>query len=237
MANDVSALTKEWIKYLKNSRIAAMQSDPETGKLNYKRKVTTDDVAQFLELKTDYDNEQISNAIHMVLARKATGTWPSKLQNNPSDKKPGTSLSTWSHNEVRPGEKNNSQAPQQAVDIGPTRIKHDPNSISDIDYKEIPNDPNDRTRTKRKSRVKEAFVDEEGYTLSEEEVEAIFSILAKSGKTPDEQPVDDQPEQPEEPEQPDPESKIRDLNRLKSLIRDRMTDAQRQALWRALTDA
>lgn len=227
MAIDVKKLTRDWIQYLKNNQIVGLQSDPETGKLNYKRKVTTDDVAKFLEVKTEFDNQAISNAIHMVLSKKAMGVAPKRVQNKPS---PGTSLSTWHHNEIRPGEKQPPQT-QQAVDIGPTRLSHDKDSISDIDYKDIPNgDTEKKPRYRRRTNVNEAFVDDEGYTLSEEDVEEIFNILA-SGQKSNELPSTDRPQQSS-----DPERKIKDLNKLKSLIRDQMSDSERKALWRALTD-
>lgn len=232
MAIDVKRLTRDWIQYLKNNQIVSMQSEPETGKLNYKRKVTTDDVAKFLEVKTDFDNQAITNAIHMVLAKKATGTAPKKVQNNPSAPKPGTSLSTWHHTEVKPGERKPQQTPQ-AVDIGPTRISHDKDSISDIDYKEVPDDdPKKKPRFKRRTNVNEAFVDEEGYTLSEEEIEEIFNILAAGQKSGESPAIVEPQQQPSNDER-----KIKDLNRLKNLIRDRMGNAERKALWRALRDA
>jgi len=231
MAIDVKRLTRDWIQYLKNNQIVGMQSDPETGKLNYKRKVTTDDVAKFLEVKTDFDNQAITNAIHMVLAKKAMGAAPKKINNNPSPPAPGTNLSTWHHTEVKPGERQ-PQQPQQAVDIGPTRLSHDKDSISDIDYKEVPDDdPKKKPRFKRRTNVNEAFVDDEGYTLSEEEIGEIFNILA-TGQKSSEPPATNEPAR-----QPDNERKIKDLNRLKNLIRDRMGNAERKALWRALKDA
>lgn len=236
MAIDVKRLTKDWIQYLKNNRIAGTQSDPETGKLSYKRKVTTDDVAKFLEVKTEFDNQTITNAIHMVLSKKAMGAAPKKVQNNPSAQNPGTGLSTWHYNEVKPGEKQ--QQTQQAVDVGPTRLSHDKDSVSDIDYREVPDDPRNKPKFKKRP-IREAIVDDEGYTLSEDEVEEIFNILA-SGELSREQPADNQPGDsnlPDQEEAPDPEKRIRDLNKLKSLIRDRMNDAQRKALWRALVDA
>lgn len=230
MAIDVKKLTRDWIQYLKNNQIVGLQSDPGTGRLNYKRKVTTDDVAKFLEVKTEFDNQAISNAIHMVLAKKAMGTAPKKVQNNPSGPKPGTNLSTWHHNEISPGEKQPPKT-QQAVDIGPTRLSHDKDSISDIDYREIPdNDAEHRPRFKRRRTVSESFVDDEGYTLSEEEIEEIFSILA-TGQKSSELPATG------EPAVPDEGRRIQDLNRLKTLIRDQMGNAERKALWRALKDA
>ena len=63
-------LTKAWIQYLKNNQIVALQSDPKTGKLTYKKKVTTDNLSQFLQSETSYDKGTINNVIQSVI----TGT-------------------------------------------------------------------------------------------------------------------------------------------------------------------
>ena len=69
-----SNLTKDWIQYLKNNQIVAMQSDPKSGKLNYKRPVTTSDVVHFLQVKTDYDDSKINQAIETALGQQTDAT-------------------------------------------------------------------------------------------------------------------------------------------------------------------
>ncbi len=197
MAIDTRTLTKTWIQYLKNNRIAELKSDPETGKINYKRKVTSQDVADFLEKNTDFGEEAISNAIHMVLTKKATSNAPPKVQNNPTPKEPGRNLSTWHHNEITPAT--------------PKSSKRDNSNATDVGYRDVP-------------KLREAFTDEEGYTLSEDEVELIFNMLTKSQGAPAAK------------SNPEPVSvdKTQNLNRLKELVRYKMSGAQRKALWRAL---
>src|SRR5271165_494779 len=59
-------LTKDWIQYLKNNRIVAMQSDPETGQLKYKRPATTADLESFLNSTGQFDDEAIKKAIASI---------------------------------------------------------------------------------------------------------------------------------------------------------------------------
>lgn len=68
MANN--PLVRDWIQYLKNNQIASSKSNPETGKLNYKRSPTTEDLKKFLSISGTFSDEQISNAIDTVLSKK-----------------------------------------------------------------------------------------------------------------------------------------------------------------------
>ena len=56
-------LTKGWIQYLKSSQIVALQSDPKTGKLNYSRPVTTDDLTKYLQSTGKFEDDAIQKAI------------------------------------------------------------------------------------------------------------------------------------------------------------------------------
>src|SRR5574337_123551 len=61
-------LTRNWIAYLKNNQIVDLKPN-EQGRLNYRRKVTTDDLYQFLNgrfRKGDIDNA-INQVIHPAL--------------------------------------------------------------------------------------------------------------------------------------------------------------------------
>lgn len=97
MVYDKKALTKLWITYLKNNQIVSTKSDPQTGKLNYKRNPTADDVAQFLKLKTNFDDQVISTAIRDALENKP----PSKSGNKIPSK---SGLSTASDKSTPPKE-------------------------------------------------------------------------------------------------------------------------------------
>lgn len=63
MANKKEELLKGWIQYMKNNRIVRMQSDPQTGNLNYTRSPTIDDLNKFLAGKTNYKTPTINKAI------------------------------------------------------------------------------------------------------------------------------------------------------------------------------
>lgn len=239
MAVDLKSLTKEWIQFLKNNKIVDLNSDPATGKLSYKRGVTSDDVSKFLEIKTDFSAEEISNAIHMVLAQGTMKNAQPKLDNNPTPKEPSKDISTWSYYGMSPGNKqpvddtgtgadNQARTPPRQLGNSQPRVSHDPNSISDIDYRDKPEDKSSVTKSKFGRRnVKEEIKDVAGHNLGEKEVEQIFSMLvapkpAQSASDNNTAVSVDREEQ---------------LRKFKRLIRDVMTDAQRKSLWRALHDA
>jgi hypothetical protein len=251
-------LTKEWIRYLKNNRFAELKSD-EAGNLKYKKPVTSDSVTDFLSLKTQYSDEAVSNAISMVLSRR--GVKAPKLQNNPTPKEPGRDLSTWMHNEITPGTRQQtstdvstrnqptaSRPPKQLSapnTVSPRKIAHDPNSVSDIEYRDVPEKPPEKKKSRFnfRSGVSEAIADTESPELDEDDIELIFKILLGGGEkyspgdaaiaagTPKSKPKD----KVEAP--PDKEKQIAEINKIKRLIRDTMSDGQRKALWRALSDA
>jgi hypothetical protein len=247
-------LTKDWIRYLKNNRFAELKSD-EAGNLKYKKPVTSQTVTDFLSLKTQYSDEAISNAISMVLSKK--GVKPPKLQNNPTPTEPGRDLSTWMHNEITPGTRPRSDVstrnqpaepaePKQltAPNVrSPQKIAHDPNSVSDIEYRDVPEKPPEKKKSRFNFRrgVKEAITDAESPKLDEDDIELIFKILSGGGETysPGDAAIAAGTPKPKEKVQspPDKEKQIAEINKIKRLIRDTMTDGQRKALWRALSDA
>lgn len=234
---DTKQLTRSWIQYLKSLKIVDLNSD-DNGKLTYRRPVTVDDVAEFLDVKTEYSLEEIKNAVAIVLAKKGIGNQKQKL-NQPGPKEPGRDLSTWMYHGMRPGEHPTKRmgtdtAPETPLlkgkepgrdlstwmhygmrpgehptkrmgsDVEDTpkltgkpnnRIGYDPNSISDIDYKEIPAQrrdprqlpaPKDKENPEYKPRfrlrkVKEDITDNPGAELDENDVELIFKILTGGG--------------------------------------------------------
>lgn len=222
MAIDKIKLTKEWIDYLKGGRIA-FSSNTEPGKLDYRKKVTTDDLSHFLEAKTDFTEEQISDAIRVVLAKKAHSRQP-KLQNN------STSDTSVVPRHVAPSQ----QPPKQ---IGSNQSKTPPatpkkgynkDNATDIEYRDI----------------NEEMRDDTAYTLDEKDVENIFSILTSAVPVADPKGTNrsggksstTRPESTSNPEelQAKKESEIR---KLKRVIREKMSPSQRKTLWRILTDA
>lgn len=226
MAIDKTRLTKEWITYLKSNRIAVSSKD-NPGTLDYRKKVTSDNISRFLEAKTDFSEEQISNAIHMVLARKAQGGGPAKLQNNPTT---GTSVAS------RP-EAPQQQAPKQIGSNQPKAAAAAPNkrynkdNATDVEYRDI----------------NEELRDDTAYTLDEKDVEDIFSVLTSgAASAPASTPGGEQKQRggaatQGTPAAANPEEeqakKEEDVRKLKRMIRDTMSPAQRKALWRILTDA
>jgi hypothetical protein len=87
--------------------------------------------------------------------------------------------------------------------------------------------PRFKLRTKG---IKEAFKDNRGYELDEEDVEQIFDILLNNKSS-------DKAEEPATgPAEPAKADNTEVLNKLKRTIRDTMTDEQRKALWRALNE-
>jgi hypothetical protein len=282
MKTDMAAnekLTKEWIRFLKTNQMVAAAPSPD-GKLNYKRTPTSDDVIRFLTNNTHYSEEQINNAISMVGAKKGQAAGNLKLQNNPTPKpgnpqlqnnptpKPGnpqlqnnpttgTDLSTWMHSEMRPGERPEQPEPQKRIGAnkpapGPLRIKHDPNSVTDVEYRDIPNEPKpdpnepridpDERRDRNKPKKKkfgfweslEEDITEKPIELDEKDVEQIFTILAGAEEVSPEQAALRNFDKEIEPKVKSYEMKKQELARIKQAIDTKMTDSQRRSLWRML---
>ena len=229
MAASKERLVKQWIQYLKNNQIVGLKSDPNTGDLTYKREVTADDVTQFLENNTEYSEEQINNAIKMVMAKGAVGSQPAKLQNNPSQKEPGRELSTWQQNDMRPGD------PRQPADVprlpsaARREMPHKKSNYSKDDAEDI-----------EYTEIREAVKDTPSQSLSEKDVESVFSILSSSepntmadkGKQKGAGAETNAARKVAEPE--DPAKKQEDIKKMMRIIRDIMTPPQRKMFWRAL---
>lgn len=260
-----SKLTKDWIRYLKNNRIVSYKSEPD-GRLNYKRSVTSDDLVKFLRDFTHYSEEQIYNAIGMVASKKGAAGSP-KLQNNPTPeqpKEPGKDLSTWMHYGMRPGEHPTKRVGADAEDSPrltgkeTPKLAHDPNSVSDIDFREIPHEPKEPGRlpapqskeepkadsgTKpgykprfKLRKVKEG-VEDTTIDLDEKDVEQVFNLLSSQKEVPPgSEPLDLGNKTADKAEKSD-EQKQAEVEKIKLVIANKMTDSQRKSLWRLLTDA
>jgi hypothetical protein len=237
-------LIKDWIQFLKNNKIVNLKSDPDSGKLHYNRKVTADDVSHFLDISTDHSEDAINNAISMVLTKKGQASAQPQLQ-KPAPKEPGKDLSTWMHSDMQPGQRpeqpgtdistQSRKQPNQANKAA-GKVKYDPDSVSDIDYKEVPNKPNQpedpkqlgwkrkpRFKYRHKSGVNEAIEDRPGPTLDENDVEEIFNILSSSKSADNDKEANNKGA-----------NNKNDIDRLKNIISRTMTRKQRRAFYNML---
>lgn len=246
-----SELTRNWIQYLKNNRIAALQSDPKSGKLNYKRKVTVDDVRDYLYNTTEFDKKAIDRAIRSVLKKGAsrpdqeapaganvpavqkqqgseldTGMSPG----NPSPRLPGPQPTR----PTRPPSKY-AATNQDATDVepryGPRKQLGQPEEEPPKEkprYKSI----GTKDGKPRLKFVREDFTDNPEPELSEKDVETIFKTLSDAG------PDMGSDKEVAQKNQIDPqEVKAQEVEKLKKVIAKTMTPEQRKQLWDALKSA
>lgn len=135
MASNIQDLTRGWIKYLKNNRIAKMNSDPKTGKLLYNKQPSVQNLIKYLRITDEFDDDAIRNAILQVVKSKKGGpgapddkSLPSGSEKQPDSqqslpkpgvnaptqpqgqkalpgKNPSGDVSTWHHTEMTPGQR------------------------------------------------------------------------------------------------------------------------------------
>lgn len=240
MATNLTGLTKDWIQYLKNNRIVSTQSDPKTGRLNYRKNPSATDLMKFLNLKTDFDESAVRQAIKTVLnSKQGQGEEQPKTQELPAPQQGGElSTSTAQHTEISPGERQSYREPIQAPD---TPKKYSNDDAEDIAFRE-PGQEYPAIAHKKKPRVKysdlkkglrEDFYDREGAELDENDIKQIFKILL----TPQAEPEQSTQAEPGQENLSDEEKLVQRqqyMRQLKELIRDAMTPEQRKALWRVL---
>lgn len=207
MPADIQSLTRNWIQFLKNNQIVDLKSDPATGKLTYKKKVTSTELTRFLQVKTDYSEEQILNAIRMVLAKNNVNGGAPKLSNTVN-----TGVATQPAGRPAPKSIAGPRAPAPPA----PRRKYNNDDAEDVEYKDS---------------VAEALIDAPGDELSEDDIEQIFRILTSRS------PRAAAPPAPAEDPAQLQAAKEEKIRKIKRLVRDTMSDTQRKALWRALTDA
>lgn len=254
MEISVQDVIKDWVQYLKNNRIISMTSSPKTGRLRYNRKPTTNDVRSFLNLKTDFDESDIETAIRAVLSgRPPEEKKPRHTEKYPvSTIEPGTrDLSTWHYNEITPAER-----PIEPEDDFPVSTKRyrpsDTDDVEDADYNII--DPADqieyddllklthkpmprKPRFKYRYKTNEDIHDKPNLELSEKEIRSIFRILVFKSRYNAAQEMGHKAEPVKGPSQEELQLKREeDVRKIKRLIRDVMTEQQRNALWRMLND-
>lgn len=255
MAYDTKALTRQWITFLKNKQIASSQSDPKTGKLNYKRSPTADDLAKFLQLKTDFDDQVIGTAIRDALANR-----PANKAGTPAEKQPEQTPPAAEPATEPAGKGGLSQTPDairkreqraaasQAGKAGASAFGQMASQLSK-GGEPAETEPTDERKPKlhtklktpgtatQKPRVtyrglKEDISDISAEEIDEPTVEQIFNSLAFHA------PDDEGEAPPEEPEdQVDPAvQKQEEMKKIKRLVRDSMAEPQIKSLWRELKD-
>jgi hypothetical protein len=87
-------ITQDWIKFLKNNQIANLQSNPNSGRLSYRRNPNVGDLLKFLTNRDEFDETDINRAIRSVISSR------------PEKEAPTSALSTWHHTEIKPGQRN-----------------------------------------------------------------------------------------------------------------------------------
>ena len=236
-----SNLTKDWIQYLKNNQIAALQSDPESGRINYKRKVTASDVVNFLQVKTDYDDDAINTAIDKVVGSRQPESNISAQEPQATSREPDNNTQQKKYNnsdatdvEPRYGPRPSLTGPKQALPAPAAQTPSKKPHTGGKKKGEVSQTPTAirkrQARSNRKAGLNEDFVDNPGEDLSEKEVESIFKILAGSEKSSQDvsqvgkrnTKLDAQKVRTEE------------VEKLKSVISDSMSAEQRKQLWDAL---
>ncbi len=264
MVASVKSLTKEWIQYLKSNKIVSLQSDPKSGLLKYQREVTSDDLIEFLLVKTDYSEEEIESTIRAV--KGGAGAAAGRELAAP-DQSSERGVSDWMQNGTSPIDgdprefDNYDEQPAltnepRKIGHSPGKLKHDPDSVSDVDFREVPNKPEsprslpspkpkeDEKRKPRfrnlKPKLKEDIRDDAGEKISERDVEAIFTKLAKGAadkETQDAEAANKEKKATNTTSGAEMQAKKEDdLRKMKRLIRDIMTDSQRKSLWRMLNE-
>ena len=199
------SLIKEWIQFLKNNQIVGMQSDPKTGKLNYRQKVTEDLVRRFLKLETDLDDDAIDNILATSLGDK--GNEPQEPEQLQQPK--GSNLA--SVDNTQGGAPATQQQKQQQTSQQPKKQKYNNNDAEDVAFRPSknkqppkqltgnrpalpapvkPQEPGTQQKSPtpgqparkphfRLRKVKEDIVDNPGATLSEQDIEKILKSAIK----------------------------------------------------------
>ena len=151
-------LIEKWISFLKGSRVVAMDSDPKTGKLIYKKKATVALLSQFLKLKTDFEPEEIDKAIQTMLAKK--GNQPAPQQNQEPEKQVADQP------QQQP-QQPTATPPKEHGGKKPGEVSQTPNAIRKR---------NDRAKPGDQMQLVEEFTDKP-VEIDEKDVETVFSLL------------------------------------------------------------
>jgi hypothetical protein len=238
-------LVKDWIQYLKNNRIVAMQSDPQTGQLKYRRPATTADLKKFLNGTGQFDDEAVEKAINA-----ATGKQPAAQageQPGQAPKKPGERKVSMRSRGAKAFKQMAKQLGEDISDFGTVGAKraaaHQAQDVAKQygastkagDYSsKIKKEP--EQKPEQKPEQERVFKDEPTAEVNEKDVEKIFALLgaAKGGK---QEPTGAEQGQGQK-QDPEKEQarKNEEMNKIRGIIRDTMTPQQRKSLYRALKD-
>ena len=97
--------------------------------------------------------------------------------------------------------------------------------ISDVNYRDVPKDVRNIPAITHRTQVDEEIKDSQNIELSEKDVESVFYILANGRVSVSQISASN-----------DKNIKESELERIKHLIRKKMSDRDRRILWRALND-
>ena len=245
-------LTKEWIQYLKNNQIVELQSDPQTGKLNYKKPVTEDDVIEFLTNNDYFPQEEIEKALDSIAGSSqpssslTTGQGQQspeqeqQTQDQPSGQRKYDN-SNATDVEPRFGPRTSLPAPTRALQAPAPAQPEKKSRTGGKQAGQVSQTPNAirkrQSRANRRAGINEDFTDNPGAELSEKQVEEVFKILTSGQQAQKQQAGRGQPTDQENPRVDPTQVRVEEINKIKRVIRDKMSDQQRMSLWRALTDA
>ena len=168
-------LLKNWIQYLKDSRIVAMQSDPKTGKLKYKRPVRAEDIHRFLDSTGEFNDEEILAAINAVASKKSPEEPPEAPQ-APQPTNRGKVLS---------------QTPDAIRKRQQRAASSQQNKSGSAAFGQM-------ASHLQKPTVQEEIEDKPGVSFNEQDVEAVFDMLGAKSAAPAEQPPAKANEVPED---------------------------------------
>lgn len=235
-----------------------MQSDPKTGKLNYKRPVTTDDVIHFLQVKTDYDDDRINKAIKEVLGQGPNGEEGAENDqdtNLPAVRTPSGAVDVNTRG-MSPGQQQ-PKIPGQPGPAAPTQPpakKYDTSGATDVEPRygarkalsapASDNQPSAAPPANTPGGQPPALRNKKGRTNRKGNLREDFKDVP--GAKLSEKQVENifkilaKPVPAAEPDKKsiDPQQvRIDEVNKLKRFIRDKLSDQQRMSLWRALQDA
>lgn len=210
MQADTKDFIKEWIEFLKNNQIVALQSDPKTGKLVYKKKVTADILISFIKNRTELDDKVIANAIRQVTS------------------KPGGGQQAFNTMQQQLAPKDQSKGGKQPGEVSDT-----PNAIAKRNARSPGGQAISRARKNltAKPTLKEEFIDKP-VEMSEQDVEEVFALLQPHMAKPETQTDTDTNTNTNNTPEVNPKEQ---LSQIKSII-DRMSPEQRQDMWSALND-
>ena len=246
-------LTRKWIEYMRGMQIIKKQSDP-SGKLAYRRSVTSADLVHFLTTYTYLDENTIHDAIETVLNK--SGKSPDSASHPEQDP---PNQRTITQQDTHPAAHSaDSPSPDGQPPTPPTQRQWNNDDAEDVAYRDVPqsgprqlhysgrvnarggkkagivsqtpNAINKRNVRARKKTLKEAFVDTV-VDLSEADVEGVFKILRPQILDPNTMGTSGRSTQQNKSASPD------DIDKVKNIIKTKMNARLRKMLWQVLQES